>query len=88
MYYTIGQRKGLGIGGEGEAWFVIGKDSKRNVLLVGQGSEQEYLYSNRCLVTDVNWINEKFIGQLNCTAKFRYRQKDNPVNVRWIDEKL
>lgn len=86
MYYTIGQRKGLGIGGEGEAWFVIGKDPKNNILLVGQGSEQEYLYSNRCLVKGVNWINEKFRTELNCYAKFRYRQKDNPVTIKWLDE--
>lgn len=86
MYYTIGQRKGLGIGGEGEAWFVIGKDPKRNVLLVGQGSDQEYLYSDRCIVTGVNWISEKFDDQLECFAKFRYRQKDNPVKIKWLDE--
>ena len=56
MYYTIGQRKGLGLGGAGDAWFVVGKDPERNVLLVGRGSEQEYLYSNRAIVRNINWI--------------------------------
>ena len=53
MYYTIGQRHGLAIGGPGDAWFVIGKIAKENVLLVGQGDDQEYLYSNRCLINRI-----------------------------------
>ena len=84
MYYTIGQRHGLGIGGPGEAWFVIGKRPKDNVLLVGQGDDQEYLFSNRCIVIGVNWMHEKFDGVKECTAKFRYRQKDVNVKVKFI----
>jgi len=86
MYYTIGQRHGLGIGGPGEAWFVIGKRPKDNVLLVGQGDDQEYLYSNRCIVIGVNWMHEKFEGEKICTAKFRYRQKDVNVKIKFINE--
>lgn len=86
MYYTIGQRHGLGIGGPGEAWFVIGKRPKENILLVGQGDDQEYLYSNKCIVIDVNWMHEKFIGKKECTAKFRYRQKDVNVIIEFIDD--
>lgn len=86
MYYTIGQRHGLGIGGPGEAWFVIGKRPKENVLLVGQGDEQEYLFSNKCIVIGVNWMHEKFDGIKQCTAKFRYRQKDVNVKIRFIDD--
>lgn len=86
MYYTIGQRHGLGIGGEGEPWFVIGKIPEKNVLLVGQGAENEYLYANRCTVTDVNIINERFTNEQHLSAKFRYRQNDIPVVVRWLDE--
>lgn len=85
MYYTIGQRKGLGIGGPGDAWFVCGKDPQRNVLLVGQGSDTEYLYSDRCIVTNVNWLGEDFADELHITAKFRYRQPDNDVVVRKLD---
>lgn len=86
MYYTIGQRHGLGIGGPGEAWFVIGKRPKDNVLLVGQGDEQEYLFSNRCIVIGVNWMHEKFEGIKKCSAKFRYRQKDVNVEIKFIGE--
>ena len=86
MYYTIGQRKGLGIGGAGDAWFVIGKNAAKNVLLVGQGFEHEYVYANEAIVTGVNWISsDQFEGLYTCTAKFRYRQKDVPVQIEWLD---
>ncbi|MCK0470942.1 tRNA 2-thiouridine(34) synthase MnmA [Halalkalibacter sp. APA_J-10(15)] len=81
MYYTLGQRQGLGIGGAGEPWFVIGKDIERNVLIVGQGFHHEGLYSEALDAIDLNWINEKPITEFRCTAKFRYRQKDEPVTV-------
>ncbi|MGL4336657.1 MAG: tRNA 2-thiouridine(34) synthase MnmA [Turicibacter sp.] len=87
MYYTIGQRKGLGIGGSGDAWFVIGKDLDANVLIVGQGFHHEYVYSDSAIVTTMNWIpSVKFTGKLSCTAKFRYRQPDVPVEIEWLDE--
>jgi len=79
MYYTIGQRKGLAIGGPGEAWFVIGKNSMKNELIVGQGSDQEYLFANKCTLTKVNIINDNLPNRVECTAKFRYRQKDVPI---------
>lgn len=81
MYYTIGQRKGLGLGGAGDAWFVLGKDIKRNVLIVGRGSEQEYLYSNRCLVSKMNWIGPEIDESKEYLAKFRYRGIDYKVNI-------
>jgi len=84
MYYTIGQRKGIGIGGKGEPYFVIGKDLKRNVLLVGQGTENEYLYSNNAIITNVNWLDEK--TNRNCTVKFRYRSKDIECRIEWIND--
>jgi tRNA-uridine 2-sulfurtransferase len=91
MYYTIGQRKGLGIGGSktfgNDPWFVIGKDLTTNHLVVGQGFHHPLLYSNQCRVTDVNWIGPtRFQGTFLCTAKFRYRQADVPVQIRWLDE--
>ena len=87
MYYTIGQRKGLGIGGAGDAWFVMGKKIAENVLLVGQGFEHDYVYANEAIVCDVNWIpTGKFEGIYSCTAKFRYRQKDVPVQIEWLEE--
>lgn len=87
MYYTIGQRKGLGIGGKGNPWFVVGKNLEENVLYVGQGFDYPYLYSDSCIVTDVNWISpNKFNEEMKCTAKFRYRQKDVGVSIKWQDE--
>lgn len=93
MYYTIGQRKGLGIGGSkkfgNEPWFVIGKDLDKNELIVGQGFHHPTLYSDECLVDDVNLINMKeFDGELKCTAKFRYRQKDNDVTISFKGDEL
>lgn len=90
MYYTIGQRKGLRIGGSKiygqEPWFVVGKDLEKNILYVGQGIDHPNLYSDSCLVEDVNWIsNEHFIGKRNLTAKFRYRQMDVPVEIEFLN---
>lgn len=91
MYYTIGQRKGLGIGGskkyDNTPWFVIGKELATNTLFVGQGIDHPQLYSDECTVEDVNWIpKERFHGTIEITAKFRYRQADVPVKITWIDE--
>ena len=86
MYYTIGQRRGLKIGGPGEAWFVCGKDTLKNQLIVGQGSDTELLYANRVIVTDVNIINGTLENNQKLAAKFRYRQPDEPITVRWIDD--
>ncbi|HZW67148.1 MAG TPA: tRNA 2-thiouridine(34) synthase MnmA [Pseudogracilibacillus sp.] len=80
MYYTIGQRHGLGIGGEGEPWFVVGKNIEENILYVEQSSRNEYLYSDSLLASDLNWVNE-VADSFHCTAKFRYRQKDSGVHV-------
>lgn len=85
MYYTIGQRKGLGLGGAGDAWFVVGKDPERNVLLVGRGSEQEYLYSNRAIVRNINWIGPKVDESKTYLAKFRYRGVDNEVKIHILE---
>ena len=86
MYYTIGQRHGLGIGGAGEPWFVVGKDLKRNVLYVEQGFHNDALYSDALIATNVNWIsNREKPEQFTCTAKFRYRQPDHPVTVTLLE---
>ena len=87
MYYTIGQRKGLGIGGsneyKSEAWFVCGKDLEKNELIVGQGHDSIYLESNWCTATDANWISYKPVEGKEYTAKFRYRQKDIAVTIEY-----
>ena len=87
MYYTLGQRRGLGIGGRGDgrSWFVIGKEMQHNVLIVAQGEDHPMLYATKAYAVKPTWINghppvsagEAFL----CTAKFRYRQPDQRVNV-------
>jgi len=84
MHYTIGQRKGLGIGGvgSGQPWFVAEKDLKNNILYVVQGETNEKLFSNGLTATDFNWIDGKLPElPLKCMAKFRYRQSDRAVTI-------
>lgn len=85
MYYTIGQRQGLGIGGGGasnEPWFVIGKRLEKNELIVGQGFHHEWLYATHLTASDIHFtVNDWQAKTFECTAKFRYRQKDTAVKV-------
>ena len=92
LYYTLGQRKGLKIGGlsggNGERWFVLEKDVKNNRLIVSQG-EDDKLFSSSLIATEFNWIpktpeNKKF----TCFAKFRYRQPDQKVDVEIKNDKV
>ena len=88
MYYTIGQRHGLGIGGSGDPWFVIGKDLDRNVLLVGQNINNDALFSTSLTATDLSFTTTLEKPQsFQATAKFRYRQEDIGVLVELIDNK-
>ncbi|KKB36369.1 tRNA-specific 2-thiouridylase MnmA [Bacillus thermotolerans] len=87
MYYTIGQRHGLGIGGSGEPWFVVGKDLEKNVLYVEQGFHNELLYSDSLIADQVGWVSNKPKPQtFECTAKFRYRQADSKVTVHLLED--
>ncbi len=82
MYYTIGQRHGLGIGGDGDPWFVVGKNLEDNILYVEQGFHHDALYSDYLIASDVSFVNATGLTEpLKCTAKFRYRQKDVGVTV-------
>ena len=76
-YYTIGQRKGLGIGGPGEAWFVVDKDVENNEVIVVQGEKHPALYRTKAWAVDASWVNEApQTFPFQCTAKLRYRQVD------------
>lgn len=76
-YYTIGQRRGLGIGGEGEAWFVAAKDVARNRLVVVQGEHHPALYKTGLLANEISWVEGSApVFPFSCTAKIRYRQAD------------
>ncbi|MEY8441930.1 tRNA 2-thiouridine(34) synthase MnmA [Lactobacillaceae bacterium 24-114] len=92
MYYTIGQRRGLGLGGNkksNEPWFVIGKDISKNILYVGQGYENEHLYATHLEASDIHWVDDvvsRYGRNFHCTAKFRYRQVDEGVTVHISDD--
>jgi tRNA-specific 2-thiouridylase len=87
MYYTIGQRHGLGIGGSGDPWFVVGKNLKDNVLYVEQGFHHEKLYSESLTAVKVSWVSDRPVpSSFHCTAKFRYRQPDMGVTVQVMDD--
>ena len=91
-YYTIGQHKGLGIGGiSGETatgWFIVKKDAKKNILYVTRGDTQKYLMSNKCIVRKLNFINknEKFPQKVG--VKFRYRQADHSATIDLVNEEI
>ena len=84
MYYTLGQRRGLGIGGSGtgEPWFVVDKDLQNNILYLVQGEDHPALLSYGLEASGLSWVSDKKPnGSFSCTAKFRYRQPDQDVRV-------
>jgi len=83
--YTIGQRRGLNIGGNTSRIYVVGKNINKNDLYVASGESDEYLISTSCLVVDFNLIGE---AKKNVQARFRYRQKLVDVNVEYLDDKI
>ncbi|WP_374286657.1 tRNA 2-thiouridine(34) synthase MnmA [Lactococcus sp.] len=94
MYYTIGQRGGLGIGGQhgqndSQPWFVVGKDLETNTLYVGQGFHHEHLYSTSLTASQVSFTREMPESfSMKCTAKFRYRQADTGVTIHVNADKV
>jgi len=92
MYYTLGQRRGLGIGGRGDgrSFFVVDKDLKNNRLIVAQGEDHPLLYSRGCMASQATFVGEALPENTPCrlTAKFRYRQPDRPVTVTRSGDQL
>ncbi len=82
MYYTIGQRRGLNIGGSKDRMFVVGKDLSKNILYISYGNS-DYLISDSCIIDTINFNTD--IRPQRCTAKFRYRQPDNDVFLEYLD---
>jgi len=87
-YYTIGQRKGIGLGGAGEAYFVTKKNLKRNALIVAQGANHPSLFASSLIATDISWIDTPPTFPMRCYAKIRYRQIDQPCTVKNQGTKL
>jgi tRNA-specific 2-thiouridylase len=90
MYYTIGQRKGLNIGGVknylNDAWFVYKKDLKNNILYVCQGHNNKLLLANRLIAKNLNIISKPIIEGKIYSAKFRYRDKDHDVTIKYLTQ--
>ena len=86
-FYTIGQRKGLAIGGPGDAWFVVGKDIQRNVVIIEQGEDHPSLYKSELFATELSWISSSPPPlPYPCAAKVRYRQPEQPCVIEKIEE--
>lgn len=86
-YYTIGQRRGLGLGGEGEAWYVVGKDISRNLVFVERGENHKALFAPALQANQFTWIAEPPSSfPIRLTAKIRYRQKDQACTLLNIED--
>jgi tRNA-specific 2-thiouridylase len=90
MYYTLGQRRGFGIGGvkgaEQDAWYVLKKDLERNVLVIGQGHDHSLLFSDILEAGTLDWCDNKPLEKaIRCAAKTRYRQADQDCLVEPLD---
>ena len=91
MYYTMGQRKGLGIGGlqnaEEDAWFVVDKDLNNNILIVGHGHNHPRMLHNTLECKQLDWVDpDNMTFPMNCTAKNRYRQPDQKCTIEKIGD--
>lgn len=85
MYYTLGQREGIGIGGLKNAaeapWYVVAKDVARNVLVIGQGHEHPLMMTRHLRASTIDWVTGEPALPLSCHAKTRYRQPDQACTV-------
>ena len=88
--YTIGQRRGLNIGGkngfDADRWFVVDKDIKTNTIFVSCG-ETDVMFSSGCVAMNVNWLTNKIEKEFECFVKLRYRQADQKTKITIVDEK-
>ena len=94
MYYTLGQRRGLGIGGQkqgdGRSFFVVDKDLQHNRLIVSQGEDSERLYTSACICSGATFVRQTIPENtpIHLTAKFRYRQSDQGCRVEKQGDRL
>lgn len=88
-FYTIGQRKGLGLGGEGDAWYVVDKDLSRNIVFVERGADHPALFSSTLTASQLTWVSKPpQTFPYRCKAKIRYRQADQLCTLKVIDQGL
>lgn len=85
-FYTVGQRKGLGLGGEGSRWFVVKKDHEKNIVYVTREENHPLLFSDKVIIHDLTWLNEEPKSfPFHCSAKIRYRQEDQDCVIEKIE---
>jgi len=92
QYYTLGQRQGIGIGGqkgsENSPWYVASKNIETNTLTVVQGNTHPLLFSTELITRNKFLINHNIDEEFNGTAKVRYRQKDQECNIKISEDKI
>jgi tRNA-specific 2-thiouridylase len=85
VYYTLGQRRGLGLGGEGDRWFVVAKDISKNIVYVERGSDHPALYCDELKAVELSWVSGVAPAlPFKCKAKVRYRQADQDCTIMSI----
>lgn len=86
-FYTIGQRRGMGLGGEGEAWFVVGKEASSNTVYVARGVDHPALYASALEADALTWVTQPPpFFPFRCTAKIRYRQEDQACVIESLTQ--
>ena len=92
QYYTLGQRQGIGIGGQkgnnNEPWYVAGKDMDTNTLVVVQGNDNPLLFSRELITRNLYLLNEDIEQKFNGAAKVRYRQEDQKCEIEILEGKI
>ena len=92
QYYTLGQRQGIGIGGQkgnnNEPWYVAGKDMDTNTLVVVQGNDNPLLFSRELITRNLYLLNEDIEQKFNGAAKVRYRQEDQECEIEILEGKI
>ena len=86
FYYTIGQRKGFKVGGNRGPYYCVGKNVKENLLFLTSIYNEDYLYSDRAYINNINWISDRDIDDTDIQCKFRYRQPDQDVHIKKISD--
>lgn len=87
-FYTLGQRKGMGIGGPGAAWFVVGKNFDKNEVILAQGDDHPALYADGLMAIELNWLKSPPQGTFKCKAKVRYRQSEQDCTVTVLGDQV
>lgn len=85
MYYTIGQRKGLQLGGMSEPYYVAGHDMKNKIIYAAPSSDKSYLISDESKITDVNWFDDSNRPE-NVQVKFRYKSQSVDATLKYNDD--